>query len=155
MASTVKFNEDMVLRIDASGKQKQDALTILAEHLIDAGYVKDSYKDGILKREGIYPTGLFTGGVNVAVPHTDCVHVNQDAIAVGLLSEPIVFKAMDNPERDVDISIIVMLALKEPHGQIDMLQKVIALVKQQKELEKILNLKDTHQAYEIIASYLA
>jgi len=66
------FHEGMIMRISTQGKSKQEVLTELADHLQAAGYVKESYADGILKREEIYPTGLTTGQINVAVPHTDC-----------------------------------------------------------------------------------
>lgn len=148
------FHEGMIMRISTQGKSKQEVLTELADHLQAAGYVKESYADGILKREEIYPTGLTTGQINVAVPHTDCAHVNQDAIAVGLLDDPVIFQAMDDPGRDVPVSIIIMLALKEAHGQIDMLQKVIALVKQQNDLKRMLTSVDTKDAYQVIAHYL-
>ena len=148
------FHEGLILRILTQGKTKQEVLTQLAEHLHEAGYVKASYADGILKREEIYPTGLSTGQINVAVPHTDCEHVNQDAVAVGLLDSPVTFKAMDDPSRDVPVSIIIMLALKEPHGQVEMLQKVIALVKQQDDLRRMLRAADTKEAYQVIAHYL-
>ena len=80
--------------------------------------------------------------------------MNQDAIAVGLLDDPVIFQAMDDPGRDVPVSIIIMLALKEAHGQIDMLQKVIALVKQQNDLKRMLTSVDTKDAYQVIAHYL-
>ena len=148
------FHEDMVLRVSAEGKTKQDVLAFLAGTLCMAGYVKESYRDGILHREEIYPTGLATGHINVAVPHTDCEHVRENAIAVGLLDVPVSFRAMDDPSRDVAVSIVIMLALKEPHGQVDMLQKIIALVKQQDDLKRIVEAKETKQAYQIIAGYL-
>ena len=61
---------------------------------------------------------------------------------------------MDDPSRDVPVSIIIMLALKEPHGQVEMLQKVIALVKQQDDLRRMLRAADTKEAYQVIAHYL-
>ena len=144
----------MILKITTDGKGKKDILIFLAEQLAQAGYVKDTYKDGILKREEIYPTGLFTGAINVAVPHTDCIHVNEDSIAVGLLNRPVNFKAMDNPEKDVPVSIVMMLALQEAHGQITMLQKIMALVKEQELLKNLLKMNDLQKIYQIISNYL-
>lgn len=154
MTDILKIDPKMILKITTDGKGKKDILIFLAEQLAQAGYVKDTYKDGILKREEIYPTGLFTGAINVAVPHTDCIHVNEDSIAVGLLNRPVNFKAMDNPEKDVPVSIVMMLALQKAHGQITMLQKILALVKEQELLKNLLKMNDLQKIYQIISNYL-
>lgn len=154
MTDILKINPKMILKMNTDGKEKSDILSFLAEQLHQENYVKNTYKNGILKREGIYPTGLFTGAINVAVPHTDCIHVNEDAIAVGLLSRPVNFKAMDNPEKDVPVSIVIMLAIREAHGQITMLQKILALVKEQQILKNLLEINDTQKIYQIISNYL-
>lgn len=154
MDGTLTIDPKMILKVDTKDKGKEEVLSLLADNLHQGGYVKDTYKEGILKRERIYPTGLFTGGINVAVPHTDCIHVNKDAIAVGILKDGILFKAMDNPESDVNVSIIIMIALKEAHGQIEMLQKIVSLVKKQDELKGILETDDAEAIYQVISSHL-
>lgn len=154
MEETLNFDAKLIFRIDTAGKDKADILSFLAERLVESGYVKDSYKEGILKRESVYPTGLFTGSVNVAVPHTDSVHVKEDAVAVGVLSQPILFKAMEDSQKDVAVSIVLMLALKEAHGQVKMLQKILALVKEQETLKELLKMQDVNRIYESISAYL-
>jgi len=154
MSGTLTIDQKMILKIDTKDKSKEEVLSFLADNLHQGGYVKDTYKEGILKREEKYPTGLLTGGINVAVPHTDCIHVNKDAIALGVLKEAIVFKAMDNPERDVNVSIIIMIALKEAHGQIEMLPKILSLVKEQDELKGMLETDDVDAIYQVIFRHL-
>lgn len=154
MEETLKFDSNLIFRIDTVDKGKTDVLCFLADRLEEGGYVKDSYKEGILERESVYPTGLFTGSVNVAVPHTDSVHVKEDAVIVGVLSQPILFKAMEDSQKDVAVSIVLMLALKEPHGQVKMLQKILALVKEQETLKELLRMRDVNRIYESISAYL-
>ncbi|WP_110954975.1 PTS sugar transporter subunit IIA [Anaerosinus massiliensis] len=154
MEETLKFDSNLIFRIDTVDQEKTDVLSFLADRLEESGYVKDSYKEGILKRESVYPTGLFTGGINVAVPHTDSVHVKEDAVTVGVLSQPILFKAMEDSQKDVAVSIVLMLALKEPHGQVKMLQKILALVKEQETLKELLRMQDENRIYESISAYL-
>jgi galactitol PTS system EIIA component len=154
MSEMLAIDSKMIVKIDTKGKNKEDILSCLADNLQKGEYVKNTYKGGILKREAAYPTGLYTGGINVAVPHTDCVHVNKDAIAVGVLKEPVVFKAMDNPQKDIEVSIVIMIALKEAHGQVKMLQKILSLIKKQDQLKSILETDDTDRIYKIISNYL-
>ena len=146
------FTRNMILFLEA--KEKETALRTLANHLIKFDYVKPSYVKGILAREQVYPTGLFTGWVNVAVPHTDCEHVIKDGIALGILSEPVVFQAMDEPTKEIPVRLIVRLALKESHGQLAMLQAVIAMVKDQTTLKKLLRIHDQSEAYGILETFL-
>lgn len=149
-----KIDPKMILKVDTYKKDRIYVLSLLSKVLTDANYVKNTYADGILKREENYPTGLFTGHINVAVPHTDCIHVNEDAIAVGILSDPVIFRAMDDVTKSVPVSIIIMLALKEAHGQVAMLQKIIALVKEQQILKNILEIDNSQKVYKILSNYL-
>lgn len=147
------FDENMILFVASKGRT--DALYTLAQHLTNRGYVRPSYSEGILTREQVYPTGLSTGGIDVAVPHTDCKHVIKDGVAVGILSKPVLFQAMDEPVREIPVHIIVMLALKEPHGQLAMLQAVISMIQDQETLKRLLNVHNQHEAYEILKAFLA
>jgi len=61
---------------------------------------------------------------------------------------------MDNPQKDIEVSIVIMIALKEAHGQVKMLQKILSLIKKQDQLKSILETDDTDRIYKIISNYL-
>ena len=44
--------------LDLEAKDKQQAISLLADKLLAAGKVRDTYKDAVLIREQTYPTGL-------------------------------------------------------------------------------------------------
>ena len=50
---------------------KEEALTYLSDKLIEKGIVKESYKEAILNREKVFPTGLQFEKYGIAIPHTD------------------------------------------------------------------------------------
>lgn len=152
MGQMLYFNEKLIFRLDAS--RAEEALAFLADQLCRHGCVTDGYKAAILRREQAYPTGLRTGGINVAVPHADCAYVKRDAVAVGILREPCPFGAMDDPARAIEVRLILMLALSRPHGQIEMLQKILALVQSQVALERIVSGEDLAETYRLIADYI-
>lgn len=135
--STLHFNESLILKFDGQ-QTKTDLLKTLANKLLQEGYVKDSFQAAILERESVTPTGLFTGNINVAIPHTETQHVNEDAIVVAILENPVQFAQMDDPTKIIDVRIVIMLALSQPHGHIEMLQKVINLIQNQNVLQDIL-----------------
>ncbi|MBU2700203.1 PTS system galactitol-specific IIA component [Sporomusaceae bacterium BoRhaA] len=154
MEEPLNIDKKMIFKIESNGKTREDILSFLAGKLLNAGYVKNDYEKGILNREKTYPTGLLTGGINVAVPHTDCIYVKKSALAVGILDTPVIFKSMDDPDKDIEVSIVIMIALNQPHGQIEMLQKIIQLIQKQDELEKLLKSNSLDNIHATILYYL-
>lgn len=149
----ITFNEELILKI--KGKQTdKEVLTYMAQHLQDKGLAKDSYSKAITDREAQFPTGLYTGNINIAIPHADTEHVEKAAICVGVLEEPISFRAMDDPGKEIEIKLVIMLALKEAHGHIEMLQKVVELIKDQEALNKVIRSSDLSIIYQIISEKL-
>ena len=78
----------------------------------------------------------------MAIPHADVIHVNKAAIAIAILDKPVEFYAMDEPEQKICVQVVVMLALKEAHGHIEMLQKVVSLIKDQALVKQLIELED-------------
>lgn len=103
---------------------KEEIVRKVSAPLLAAGLVKSSYPNALLEREKSFPTGLPTEGIGVAIPHTDCEHVIMAAIAIGILRHPTQFQNMVDPEQTIDVRILFMLAIDEPHGQVEMLQRL-------------------------------
>ena len=154
MSNVLHFNESLILKIDGQPEQNE-LLSILANQLYKQCYVKNTYKDAILEREAATPTGLYTENINVAIPHTDTKHVIEDAIVVAILDNPVKFARMDDPSSKIDVRIVIMLALSQPHGHIEMLQKVISFIQKQDVLEDILtHSENMGRVKSIITQYL-
>lgn len=149
----IKFDESQVVMIHEKLDQKE-VFKKLADLLNEKGYTKDSYYEAICEREKAFPTGLYTEGINVAIPHCDVKNVNEAAICVGVLEQPAQFARMDDPEAMIDVQLVVMLALKEAHGHIGMLQKVISLIQNQEVVRQMIESKDKKVIYETIKKYL-
>ncbi|MBU5585366.1 PTS sugar transporter subunit IIA, partial [Enterococcus sp. S181_ASV_20] len=60
----------------------------------DAEFVHPSYQQAVIERERIFPTGLPTKGINVAIPHTDSIHVKKEGFLVGVLEKPVTFETV-------------------------------------------------------------
>lgn len=151
--SAITFNELLILKLNQE-KTDIEVLSALADRLCEQGLVKDTYKKAILDREAEYPTGLFTGNINIAIPHADIKHVNKASICVGIIENPIKFHAMDEPANEIDVRLVIMLALTEAHGHIKMLQKVVALIQNQELVKKVMESTDLKTVYEIIKKQL-
>ncbi|WP_182188572.1 PTS sugar transporter subunit IIA [Pectinatus frisingensis] len=123
----VTVNEKLIL-LDLMGKDRETLLGKMADNLCENGFVKNTYKDAILAREKIFPTGLPTQPYGVAIPHTDIEHVNTPAISIARFKEPVEFTIMGEKDVTVPVKLAFMLAMKEKHTQLDMLQKLMAVL---------------------------
>ncbi len=124
-------------------ESSSDVIRQLGKTLLEDGYVKESYIDAVINREKTLPTGLpLDGDVNVAIPHTDIEHVNKSAVAMATLAKPVTFQNMVDPSESVAVKIVFLLALEEPHAQIEMLQEVAGVVQNAGVLKALLAATD-------------
>jgi len=136
----VILNEELIeLKITETNKEK--IIEILADKLKAKGYVKNGYYENVIKREKEFPTGLPTV-IPVALCHTEAEYVNESAMAVGTLKQPVEFNEMGTPERKIKAEIIFLLALKDPKDQIAYLKKMVTAFKSKETLETIKNAED-------------
>ena len=129
--------EECNILVKASAADATDIIRQLGALLFDNGFVKDSYVQAVLDREQVYPTGLQTSEVGFAIPHTDTVHVNKPAVAVSTLDNPVIFKAMDDPQKDIPVNVVMMLAISDPKSVVDVLRKVISILEDKPALMQI------------------
>lgn len=115
------------IELNIEANSDKEVISILANKLEKEGVVKESYIDAVLERELVFSTGLQCEGIGVAIPHTDSEHVLVQGLGIGILKKPVKFKEMGNAENEVDVSIVIMLAIKEPQKQLDFLQALMSL----------------------------
>lgn len=114
---------------------KETLLAKMSEVLIDAEFVHPSYQQTVIERERIFPTGLPTKGINVAIPHTDSIHVKKEGFLVGVLEKPVTFEMMASKDVFLEVELIFMLAIKQPEDQLVMLQKLMLLCQDEQNLQ--------------------
>lgn len=151
--SALKFDDSQVIIFDEELSRDQ-VLKVLADRLYEKGLVKTTYYNAILEREKVFPTGLDVQGINAAIPHCDICNVIDGALCVGVLHKPTQFARMDDPDTEIDVKLIVMMALVEPHGHIEMLQKIIALIQDQDLLKQMTGSNDPKEIYTLIKNHL-
>ncbi len=86
--------EDKFVFIDLDASSSEESIRKMSKFLREAGYVKASFEDAVLSREEMFPTGLPTPEIGVAIPHTDPEHVIYPTIAIAILKKPVEFKQM-------------------------------------------------------------
>jgi PTS system galactitol-specific IIA component len=151
---TLLLKEELMI-VPLVANNREDAFEKLALGLEQHGFVKDTYLQAVKKREKDFPTGLYIGEINVAIPHTDVEHVVRCAMAVGVLENPVRFASMENPQVEIEVSIIFMLALKNAHDQPVFLQKLVGLFQDKKLLRSLASETSVSSTYHLLLSALA
>ncbi|CZQ96835.1 phosphotransferase/anion transporter [Trichococcus palustris] len=149
MSLDLKINDELVF-LNLKCDKNEEVLGLLSEQLYKLGYVKEGYREAVLEREKIYPTGLPSLGHKIAIPHADYNLVNKTTIAIGVLDETVTFQSMENVEQPLDIKIVIMLAISEPHGQIEMLQKIVSIIQDESLTERIATSKSKDEIMNVL-----
>jgi len=131
-------SEDLiVLQPDVDPPTADRVITLLCERLVAKGYVEPSYCQAVLERERRFPTGLPTLPYHTAIPHADADGVKRTGVAIAILEQPIPFRAMDDPDKYLDIRVVLLIAVADPARQISMLQWVCTALQNQDVVEAL------------------
>lgn len=132
------------------------ALQRLTDALVASGHVTPEFADDTWQREQTFPTGLPTQPLAVAIPHADPDHVNQSAVCIGILAEPVEFGQMgtDGSTR-LAVRQIFLLAIKEREKQVEMLRQLIGLIQKGNLLEQLSQAAGPVEALALIQQHLA
>lgn len=93
-------------------KKTDDLFLLFSQVLKKKGWVKNDFYTSLIKRENDFPTGLDTGRIKIAIPHTDTRKVIVEGMAVAVLKNPLTFGEMGNPGNKISIKIVFLLLLK-------------------------------------------
>lgn len=132
----VGFQEELI-STGLSAVDWKDAILQTGACLVENGYTREEYLPAVIEREETCPTGLPTNPFGVAMPHADSDYVLQTGIAVGVLEHPVPFQIMGSPGQNVDVSIIFLIAMKDPENQVEVLQRLCELFQSSELLEEI------------------
>lgn len=123
----------------------------LNQRLSTQGYVEESYLSNIISRENIYPTGLVTSTINIAIPHTDPQHIKKPFIDITKLNSPLTFIEMGSTDKKVDVTWIFALGVTNGANQVELLQKLMRLCSHQTTINKLQSLTDIEEIYQFFS----
>lgn len=104
--------EKKLIVMDLTADNKEEVISRLADVLYknDKLISKEVYIQDVLQREAHCTTGI---GGGIAIPHGKSKGVKETSIAVGKLSKPIEWNALDNKP----VKVVFLLAIKEKEDQ--------------------------------------
>jgi PTS system galactitol-specific IIA component len=107
---------------------KDDALAKLADKALEMGWVRQGYREALLRREASYPTGLHAQGLDIAIPHADPEWTLLPSMVVGLLEQPAAFEPMGGQGSQVLARIILLLIIPDADAHIEFLRAISGLI---------------------------
>ena len=132
------FNESLIA-FDLEAKDAHEVIDILAGRLHAQGLVAADYGEQTWRRELNHPTGLPTKPFCIAFPHADADGIQQSALGVAVLHEPVTFQNMAVPDEGLDVRLVFMLANRDPEEQIQTLRNLAVLFGQPEKLTELRN----------------
>ncbi|MDY3005823.1 MULTISPECIES: PTS sugar transporter subunit IIA [Anaerococcus] len=147
MENQIEIREDLIF-LNCKFKDRDELLKFMSDKMMESDKVNKTFFDAVRERELKYPTGLNTGEIKVAIPHTDPKHVKSAAIAVATLSNKVEFKNMEDPNENIGVDLVFMLAVADPKSQVPLLVKLMSIFSDKELLKKIKNSKSGNEIKE-------
>lgn len=105
------FEKKYIFRFDEK-ITRDEVLDKVGEKFVENNIVKPTFIEAIKKREREFPTGLvLEGGTKTAISHSDDEHVIQDKIAIVISKEPVIFKSIEDVNKNVECNVFFVMAL--------------------------------------------
>lgn len=115
-----------LIDLSIRGGTQQEVFECVTKQLIKEDMVTVDYLEAITKREALFPTGLRTQHLNIALPHSDPNYINTPFVFVARLEQPIVFQQMgDNQE--ILVTDCFFLGITNGKEQVGLLQAFMNL----------------------------
>lgn len=129
---------------------KEEAISIIADSFLDKGLVYEDFETSILERERLTPTGLQLEKIGVAIPHTEIDKVIEPQIGFMSLLNPIKFGDMVDPNNEIEVKMLFMLAMNNPDEQVSMLQSLMNLFQDSEMIEDLIKCETEEQFKSVI-----
>lgn len=103
--------DEQIMGVKLSAKTKPEAITQLAQLLLDKGYISDmkSFEKDIYYRESLGKTGI---GNFIAIPHGQSESVIKNGIAIGAFEQEIPWESLD----EKPVRIVCLFCVKAGDG---------------------------------------
>lgn len=142
--------KESLIFTNLEAKTYEDVMRAVGQKVTAEGFAKESYVDALINREKDFPTGLDIDGFGVAIPHTDVSHVNKAATAIAILKNPVTFVQMGTDDDYVDAKVVFVLAVDDPKGHLEQLQRIISIIQDKNVLEKLTQVNEASEIINVI-----
>jgi len=120
----IVLNENLI-DLQETGSDNIGTLNHCVDLMVNEGVVEKSYRMQVIEREKECPTALQFADIAVALAHGDPIGVSQSAIVLARCVNHPGFGLMDDPETFIPVDAVILLAVNDPIGHIQVLARLI------------------------------
>jgi len=153
MLSALLNPSDIIIRLESA--EKEEAFAELLEVIVakTPGLNRNEAMNVLITREEKMSTAIFP---YVAVPHGVCSSIKKTAIAIGVSHKGIEFETVDSDKNStspiVNIIFEILFEQEDTGTHLHILRDILQLVSQPEFVTKMLQVKTSQEAYDIITS---
>ncbi len=145
--------QDELINIAKEDLDYKEVIKYLGKTFLDIKYIKEEYINDVLTREESFPTGLELKNIGIAIPHANPDNVLKNGISILKLKNPVRFSNMETSEA-VYVSMVFMLALKDPNDHLKMLQSLFIMFQEEDVMDELINAATIAEIKSIVTSNL-
>ncbi|BAK95410.1 PTS sugar transporter subunit IIA [Tetragenococcus halophilus] len=147
------FKSELV-NLNLNVNNQKQFFQVISNDLKEKGYVVQTFKEAIIEREKMYPTGLQLENFAIAIPHTDVVHIQHPFVAVYRLKKAINFYQMGTDDVIVPVKDVLVLGINEPKKQVGLLSNLMQCFSKNEFVKKYKNITTSDSVIELIKNNL-
>lgn len=140
-----------LVRLGWEVRDQDDFFDRISAELLQAGYIKDSFRDALVARERKYPTALPTTPEAVAIPHSDTEHIVKPFIASVRLATPIDWREMGNDGVVHPVRFIFVLGFTQEDRHVEVLQLLLQAFQDPAFMERLGGAQTPEEYYRVLS----
>lgn len=145
----MKLLTENLVCLDVDASDKWEVIKFLCNKMRCENLVRDNFLDYVIEREKAAPTGLPTE-IGIAIPHTTGDHVIKSSIAMAQLKKPVPFYSMEDPEKEISVELVFLLAIANPSNQILLLRSLMEIFRSR---DNLFTMKNARSKKTIVALF--
>lgn len=142
-----------LIDLNVSAKTEEELFELVGKRLLQLGYVNEGYINGLKERERVFPTGLITQFLNIALPHTDPQYVEEPFIFVARLLEPVSVKQMGDGQ-EIEVKDVFFLGIKDGSKQVSLLSTLMEMFMDSDFVSDYIGAVDCNSILDIVKNFL-
>jgi mannitol/fructose-specific phosphotransferase system IIA component (Ntr-type) len=149
ISNTQTLLNNMLIFLQVSAMSSKEVIELLGNALLNSGFVKEGFVKEVLRREKKYPTGMSTE-IPMAIPHAGPEFTIKKGIALATLKYPVQFRNMGDPNKLLDVRIVLMPVLTGNEEDGREFYEILERLKDRKVAEELLECDSKERIRKII-----
>ena len=149
----ILLNENLI-DLKVEGKDNVEVLNNCVDLMVKEGVVEETYRQQVINREKECPTALQFENIVVSLAHGDPIGVKQSAMVVGRCENHPGFGLMDDPDKFVPVDVVILLAVNDPNGHIQVLARLIDALSKKEVCDHLKQSDDKKKLCELLENEL-